>query len=199
MIFTATKHPVLNRGVPPDSFLTELIEWAKQAPNEIFAPNDNAMEVFTLIKPSLATPAGRDASGAAVYHWDSLLHRKAALLETMRCHAGFESSWNWKEGVDKTNATSMANKTGQETGIFQVSFDSENLGNQAMRPFAVEHGIDNVNDFIAKMKSNHPLAMDYYARLVRVNIRWAGPLIRGEILPCLRRDAMEEFQSLLSA
>ena len=43
--------------------------------------------------------------------------RRAAMLEVMRVHAGFESSLNWKEGVDRTNKTSMANVTGQETGI----------------------------------------------------------------------------------
>ena len=69
------------------------------------------------------------------------MHRRAALLEVMRVHAGFESSWDWNEGVDITNPHSVAHIEGQETGIFQVSFDSVLLGHNAMLPFAQAHGI----------------------------------------------------------
>lgn len=198
MNFSATKHSVSNRGVPPDSFLTELVEWAKNAHEDIFAPNAVPVDIFTVIKPNLATPAGADPSGTPIFHWDSFLHRKSAMLEAMRVHAGFESSWNWREGVDTTNEHSQAHIEGQETGIFQVSYDSIYLGGAAMKPFALSHGIGLVEDFIREMKEDHPLALEYYARLVRVSIAWAGPLKRHEINPYLRRDAMLEFQNLLS-
>lgn len=185
MNFSATRQRVLNRGIPPVEFLAELVQWGNTAPEEIFAPNPNPEDIYAVIRPELGP-------------WTLPIERRAAMLEAMRVHAGFESGWNWSEGVDKTNATSMANKTGQEAGAWQVSFDSEHLGHDALRPFAVAHGIDTVNNFIANMKSDHPLAMEYYARLVRVNIRWAGPLLRREINPWLRRAAMAEFQSLLA-
>jgi hypothetical protein len=120
------------------------------------------------------------------------------MLEVMRVHAGFESSWNWGEGVDTTNHTSMSHPEGEETGIFQVSFDSTQLGDGAMKSFAVEHGIGTAGSFIPAMKSNHWLAMEYYGRLVRVSIRWAGPLARHEIDTWLSRAAVTEFESLVS-
>lgn len=200
MKFKATKAKVHNRGNPPDSFLEELVEWARKAPNEIFAPNAVPVEIYTVIKSSLADLDGADGMGHPIYGWDSLLHRKAALCEVMRVHAGLESSWTWILGVDRTNKTSMANVTGQETGIFQVSFDSLNLGNGAMKPFAKSRGIDTAPVFISAMKKDHWLALEYYARLVRVSIRWAGPLLRhgtDSIYPWLSRTAVSEFEGFL--
>lgn len=201
MISHALKSPVSNRGPIPDSFLFELIAWAKTAPDEIFAPNDK-LDIYTIIKPFVATPAGTDPAGTPIYRWDSLLHRRAALLEAMRVHAGLESSWKFGEGVDRTNARSQANPRSQETGVFQVSFDSLGLGGGALLPFARERGIHTVEKFIHAMKEDHPLALEYYARLVRVSIRWAGPLIRnsGEdrVTKWLRRAAVDAFQAALA-
>ena len=198
--YSACKARVYNRGVPPDSFLDELIEWGRSAPDEIFVPNSVPVDIFTVIKSSLARRTGEDAAGSTIYQWDDLLHRKAALLETMRVHAGMESSWNWNEGVDRTNATSMVNKTGQETGIFQVSFDSEWLGHNAMKAFAETHDIATPEKFIPAMKENHSLALEYYARLSRISPRWAGPLLRhgnDSVYPWLSRAAVAEFKGFL--
>ena len=38
MAFRATKQKVLNRGIPPDSFLQELIAWAEQRPTKSSPP-----------------------------------------------------------------------------------------------------------------------------------------------------------------
>lgn len=97
------------------------------------------------------------------------------------------------------NEASMANIAGQETGIFQVSFDSTGIADGAMKPFVFDRGIATPQTFIPAMKSNHPLALEYYARLVRVNVKWAGPIARGEINPWLSRDAMAEFEGLIFA
>jgi hypothetical protein len=200
----ALKTPVDNRGEAPDSFLTDLITWAKGqagSGNEIFAPNTVPVDIYAVIRSSLSSVHGRDGTGALIYGWDSLLHRKAALLEVMRVHAGLESSWNWKESVDRTNQTSMRNVTGQETGIFQVSFDSLDLGHGALKPFAKAHGIDTVEKFIPAMKTDHALALEYYARLVRVSIAWAGPILRHThdcIYPWLSRTAAAAFQNILA-
>lgn len=200
MQFAATLKMVENRGRAPKTFLEELVTWGKKAPEEIFAPNNNLVEAYTVIKSSLATQEGFDGARTPLYRWESPLHRRGALLELMRVHAGIESSWKWGEGVDKTNKTSMANKTGQETGIFQVSFNSEDLGHAAMKDFAKANGIDTVDAFIALMKTNHELALEYYARLVRINIAWAGPLLRhnnDSVYPNLDRSSMREFMALL--
>lgn len=185
MKFFATKARVLNRGVPPDEFLTELVHWGICAPNDIFEPNLNPADIYADVKHILGP-------------WENLLHRRAAMLEVMRVHAGFESSWNWEEGVDITNQTSLHNQNGEETGIFQVSFDSTFIAEGAMKPFAVSKGIGTVGSFITKMKTDHKLALEYYARLVRINIRWAGPLLRHEIDPWLSRASVDEFKKLLT-
>jgi hypothetical protein len=39
MSYTATKQHVFNRGVAPNGFLDQLVDWGKAAPDEIFAPN----------------------------------------------------------------------------------------------------------------------------------------------------------------
>jgi hypothetical protein len=107
--FIACKQQVFNRGVPPDSFLNELIDWAKQAPDEIFTPNDKH-DIYSNVKPELGP-------------WQGVLHRKAVMLEVLRVLGGFESSWNWNEGRDTTNPDSNT-PCSEEAGIFQCSGDS---------------------------------------------------------------------------
>ncbi len=76
MAFHATKHEVFNRGVPPDSFLDQLVDWGKEAPDEIFAPNPHA-DIYSNVVGVLGP-------------WQGLQHRRAAMLEVMRVLAGFE-------------------------------------------------------------------------------------------------------------
>lgn len=201
MTFKETKAVVSNRGCAPDSFLTEQVEWARSAPDDIFAPNTIAVEIYSVIKSRLGTPEGKDAAGVPVYHWDDLLHRKAALLEAQRVHALFESSCKWDEGVDRS-ARDRSDPETQESGAFQVSFDSTELHHRAMLPFAIKHGIDTPSKFIPAMKADHALALEYYSRLVRGDISWAGPLIRNglnSVYPWLRRPAMSEYRALLAS
>ena len=129
MPFTYTRRTFANHGPTPISFLQDLLDWAKTAPDEIFAPNAEPEDCMNLIKPALI-PARP---------WASLRERKAALLDAAVVHAGYESDWNWHEGVDTTNATSMANKTGQETGPWQISFNISWLDHHQMEPFCREH------------------------------------------------------------
>jgi hypothetical protein len=87
-----------------------------------------------------------------------------------------------------------------------VSFDSVNLdptSSLAAMLTAKFAGMPSARDFICEMKADHPFAVEYYARLVRFSIRWAGPLIsvNGKppaVLAWLSRAAMAEFQALLS-
>lgn len=183
MNWNAARTRVLNRGIPPVDFLESIVSWAKKAPDSLFEPNPN-QDIYWAVKPALGP-------------WGGVKHRKAVMLEVMRVHAGFESSWRWHIGVDTTNATSMRLIEGQETGIFQVSFDSTNLGKGALKPYVKERNIDTPQKFIPAMKADHELAIDYYAHLVRVNVRWAGPIIRNEIDKWLSRSAVKEFQEAL--
>ena len=193
MKYSATLAPVKGRGVPPTKFLDELVAIVKRAPDCLFTPNADPEDVFNRLAPVLGP-------------WKNLLHRKAAMCELLRCLAGFESSWNWLEGVDKTNATSQKLIIGQETGIFQVSFDSllldlagddhlDDLHQCVMRYC----GKLNVQLFIANMKTDHEFAIMYALTLLRNSFLWDGPIKRHEIDSSLCPLAVAEFMTLLLA
>jgi hypothetical protein len=184
MKFKETKHPVPNQGIPPDYFLVALVEFGRSAPDELFEANPNR-DIYVAIESTLGP-------------WTDLQQRKAAGLEAMRVLGAEESDWDWNEGVDTTNRTSMTHLVGQETGIFQVSADSMELGS-SLRAFIVgKLGSDDPQTFIDAMKKDHALAIEYAWRLLRVSTRWDGPINRGVLAKYLWKPAAEEFQSLLS-
>lgn len=182
MAYHAAKQRVHNRGVPPDSFLDELVAWGRTAPEDIFLPNSQK-DVYSNVVGVLGP-------------WQNLRHRRAAMLEVMRVLAGFESSWKWNEGVDVTNPTSTTPNT-MEAGAWQVSANSMGFGQELKQLVLSEVGSLNGNDFQRGMKQNHPLAMEYIARLLRRTVNHNGPVKRHEIDPWLRKDAVTEFQALL--
>lgn len=182
MVYKATKQRVHNRGVPPDNFLDQLVAWGKTAPDEIFAPNaarDIYSNVFKVLGP-----------------WQGPGHRRAVMLEVMRVLAGFESSWNWNEGRDVHNATSVTAVT-IEAGAWQVSANSMGFGQELKQLVLAKAGSLDGNVFQRAMKQNHPLAMEYIARLLRRTVNHNGPVKRHEIDSWLRNDAVAEFLDLL--
>ena len=182
MSYGAMKQHVSNRGVPPDPFLDELVAWGKVAPEEIFAPNPYS-DIYSSVKNTLGP-------------WESNEHRRAVMLEVMRVLAGFESSWDWEAGRDVTNPTSDTPET-TEAGAWQVSANSVNFGSELKELILREvHSLDGIQ-FQKAMKSNHRLAMEYIARLLRRTTHHNGPVLRHEIDPWLRRDTVEEFQVIL--
>lgn len=194
MIFNATKLSVKGRGVPPNSFLTELVTWARTAPADIFTKNDEPFDIYNDVKPILGPWLGLPESP------ERLLHRKAVMCEVLRCLAGFEASWHWGEGVDRTNAHSLSHKVGEEAGIFQVSADSEALDgpSTALRDCVIRYcGSNTVQAFIDTMKSNHTFALEYATRLLRFSYKWDGPIKRHEIDSSLSLAAVDEFMTLL--
>lgn len=182
MTFSATKAKVSDQGAPPDEFLEEQVTWGQAQDDLLFEENSNA-DIYSLIEPTLGP-------------WTGILHRRAAMLEAMRVHAAFESSWRWTDGKDPKNRN--PDPSSWETGAFQVSFDST-AKSPSLIAFCRAQGAGTLGSFIPAMKSDHGLALSYYARLVRVDITWAGPLVRREILPWLSRESVAEFQSLLIA
>jgi hypothetical protein len=181
--FIACKAKVSDRIVTPDSFLNELIDWAKQAPDEVFEKNDN-----TDIYSSVVTELGP---------WNSLLHRKAVMLEVLRVLGGFESSWKWNEGRDIKNPGSNTPCT-EEAGIFQCSGNSMNFDPSLKKLLKDVSDQTDCDTFIKVSKSNHKFAMEYCARLLRFTINHHGPVKRKEINRWLKPDAVKEFQGFLS-
>ncbi|WP_027360132.1 hypothetical protein [Desulforegula conservatrix] len=183
--YIATRHPVSTQhSIPPTSFLDQLIDAIDPLPNDVFAENP-IFDIYAVMKGSLGP-------------YTSLKHRKAVMCEVLRVQAAFESDWNWNEGVDINNLRSLTHIEGEETGAFQVSFDSTALGHSAMMPFAISHQIETPQKFIHTMKSDHRLAVEYCARLLRISTAWCGTIKNpAQVISHVRRDAVEEFQTFL--
>lgn len=182
MKYNATRQHVLNRGVPQDDFLDQLVAWGKDTPDEIFERN-----AFSDIYSSVINTLGP---------WQGIAHRRAVMLEVMRVLAGFESSWDWNAGVDTSNPTSDTPDT-MEAGAWQVSANAMNFGPELKDLVLAKVGTVAGTAFQKAMKRNHPLAMEFIARLLRRTTHHNGPVLRNEIDPWLRRDAVEEFQALM--
>lgn len=182
MHYVAAKQHVLNRGVPPDDFLDQLVALGEIAPDEIFAPN-SVKDIYSNIVDVLGP-------------WQGIQHRRAVMLEVMRVLAGFEFSWDWKAGADITNPTSVTPTT-TEAGAWQVSANSMNFGQELKDLVLAKAGSSEGNDFQRAMKQDHPPAMEYIARLLRRTVNHNGPVKRHEIDPWLQRNAVAEFQQLL--
>ena len=150
--FSACKHKVHNRGIPPDSFLNELVDWANNAPDEIFERNE-IHDIYSNVAGELGP-------------WTGLSQRKAAMLEVLRVLGGFESSWKWNEGVDVTNPNSNTSCT-EEAGIFQCSGDSMDIDPTLKALVLKETGHTDCETFKSETKSNHAFAIEYCARLLR--------------------------------
>lgn len=138
MAYIATKQHVSNRGVPPNDFLDQLVAWGKAAPDDIFAPNEFS-DVYSSVYNTLGP-------------WTGIPHRRAVMLEVMRVLAGFESSWDWNEGRDTTNQTSVTPDT-IEAGAWQVSANSMNFGKELKNLVRAKVGSLDANRFQEAMQS----------------------------------------------
>ena len=181
--FSACKAKVFNRGIPPDSFLNELIDWCLEAPDEIFIRNED-FDIYSKVIAELGP-------------WENLTHRKAAMLEVLRVLGGFESSWDWTEGKDITNPNSNTACT-EEAGIFQCSGDSMNFDASLKSLLRSVSGATDCDTFRSVSKSNRQFAIEYCARLLRFTTNHHGPVKREEINSWLKRDAVSEFRQFLT-
>lgn len=190
MTYHALRHPVVHGKKhhgerPPTAFLDELVLWGRTAPNEIFEPrghNNVYLAVFSSLGP-----------------FKDNLHRRAVMLEVMRVLAGYESSWNWREGVDRHPQKEVKNAKTSEAGAWQVSANSMRLAPELKTLVLSRVGSDDPLKFQHAMKTQHTLAMEYIARLLRNTIAANGPVVRhrSEIDHNVRRDAVQEFVEVM--
>jgi hypothetical protein len=188
--YQATRKSVPNRGIPPVSFLDELVNWLITAPNDIFTPrpspaNGPDPDIYLIIKPYLGPVQGA---------WTDVPSRRAAMGEVLLKLAALESSWNWNEGQDESNPEENSPLT-YSSGVFQTSADS--MAFPGMKDFAISKGVFTPEQFIVACKTNHPFAMEYCSRLLRVNTRWDGPIDRGELQHILDRQSAAEILHFL--
>lgn len=203
------KSPVHNRGVAPDSFLNTLVSWATSAPEEIFDPKYGgsagereiygAFAIYRIKNPDRDFP---------IMRVESSLFRRAVMCEVLRVLAGFESSWNQREGVDVTNPSSNTPAT-EEAGWFQCSANSVNFHSSLKDLFnwwaqgSMKNNWKDMNasgkTFIEMTKEIRVYAIEHCARLLRFTIRHHGPLIRGEVFTHMNGDAIREFMDLIES
>lgn len=180
--FIACATEVLNRGRAPESFLNELIDWANSAADDIFVVNPHH-DIYSNVVAELGP-------------WKSLKHRKAAMLEVLRVLGGFESSWDWKEGVDTTNPDSNTPCT-EEAGIFQCSGNSMQHDPSLKLLLRKTTGETDCETFKVATKANHRFALEYCARLLRFTTNHHGPVKHKKINVWLSRAAVDEFEKFL--
>lgn len=179
--YSACRLAVADKGQPPVSFLDDLIDGIKPLPDDVFEPNHNA-DIYGVLAPVLGP-------------WTGTPHRKAAMCEALRVIAAFESGWNFNEGRDLSAGPETLMQ--QETGVFQVSADSMAIDPSLRACVNRVAGSSSPQTFIAAMKVNHPLAIEYCARLLRFSTRWDGPINRGWVAKYVTRASVAEFQRFL--
>lgn len=181
--YDARLSPVANRGIPPTSFLDELVAWGKSAQNDLFVVN-NRQDIYWQMLDVLGP-------------WMGPRHRRAAMLEVLRVLAGLESAWTWDAGRDENSKYQRTPETA-EAGAWQISANSMQFGSDLVK-FAVATvgSIDPIR-FQETMKSNHNFAMEYTVRLLRHTTQHNGPVLRREIDAWVRRDAVAQFEHLLT-
>ncbi len=164
------QRPILNRGSISAADLSELITIIRHMPDEVFTKNNRA-DIYSLVAPKLGP-------------WKSLAHRKAAMAETLITLGAYESSWNWKEGIDRANPSSAKNKCNEEAGVFQTSANSMDL-DPSLPALFDKHcgnyiGKTKCEKFIVCSKLDHGYVVEHTARLLRFTTRHHGPLIRKQ-------------------
>ncbi len=184
--YDATRIPVSTQHLrPPIAFLDQLIDAIDPLPDSVFEQNDHH-DIYAVMKSTLGP-------------YTSLLHRKAVMCEVLRVQAAFESDWKWDEEVDRNNHHSMTHREGEETGAFQVSWDSMSRDPSLKACMDRVAGAHDVDTFIRKMKSDHALAVEYCARLLRFNTTWCGTINNPlQVISHVRKDAVQEFETFLN-
>jgi hypothetical protein len=96
-----------------------------------------------------------------------------------------------------TNPNSNTSCT-EEAGILQCSGDSMNFDPSLKNLLKSVSGKSDCDTFRKVTKANHAFALEYCARLLRFTTKHHGPLRDRYVHPWLSRDAVAEFQLLLT-
>ena len=184
--YNACLKPISEQHEKPSiEFLDTLVDTIENLPNEVFSRN-NKYDIYSVMNGVLGP-------------YSDLLHRKAVMCEVLRVVAAFESDWDWDEGVDVGKPKSKFKKTAEETGAFQVSYDSMSTDKSLEQCLEKHEGKHDIDTFITAMKSNHQLAVEYCARLFRFDTTWCGT-VKNEnmVISHVSRNSVDEFKNFLS-
>jgi len=184
-VYNACRKEINGHGKPPIEFLDTLIDTINSLPDEVFERN-NKYDIYSVMNGVLGP-------------YNDLKHRRAVMCEVLRVVAAFESDWDWNEGEDKNKPVEKKTKEAEETGAFQVSWDSMSTDNSLKTCVEKLAGSLAVDTFIASMKSNHQLSIEYCARLLRFDTTWCYTInTKSMVISNVRKSAVAEFENFLT-
>lgn len=201
--FEAARAKVYNRGRAPSDFLSFLVDWSREAPDQLFDYNER-QDVYAHVSYKLGP--WKNGSGF-------ITHRRAVMCEVLRTLCGFESSWNWEEGIDKSanNGRPFDRHIREwEAGILQASSNSM-YSYEDCASYAAEHsiGITDHKAFREHSMKKGVFPIQYGALILRATYKHHGPLLRtanntsdpqrSSIHPYLSIGAVREFEEALLA
>jgi len=183
------------RDAPTKEFLDTIVDWARDAPDEIFAYNSERDDFYSHVQYKFGPWRTEDFQR----------HRRGVMLEVIRVLAGFESNYDWKTGRDV--GAGPQSECQKEAGVLQVSGDSMN-GFKGVGQWAKqEYGVRSCRHFRKLTWENKQFAIEYCARLLRETYKHHGPLKRKtnhptdprktSIHPFFSLNAVDEFRSFL--
>lgn len=160
-----SKKGVIDRGRISNDFLNDLVDWGKTASYDLFATNQN-YDIYNKVFPELGP-------------YPDPITRIAVMLHVLSVLGWFEASGDWKEGVDSSRRSDTTNENA-EAGMWQVSWNNRRL-DSSLKQFLTDHGIDDGVEFQQRMKSDHPLAMEFAARLLRIDVKDFNRINNGPV------------------
>lgn len=191
--FSKNEH---KRRAPPDDFLISLFRFISNNchKEQLFGSLDEPRDIFTHLNQELALSNDKTRK-----------YRCAAMFELMRVSAAMESSYNWREGRDKS-AANYSFET-MEAGIFQTSANSHvhahkgNLGRwEYLDKLTQKNGIS-PNNFAAwiklqKNENKKDYIFEHHAYLLRHNFHHYGPMIdKKRVGQNISLDCIKEIEN----
>lgn len=190
-VFKDTKYKIHDRGISPDWFNDKLTDCIKKQLVEdpsYFERNEN-FDAYSSMEKQLGP-------------WTSTAYRAAAMANYLQILAGYESSWDPKEGRDTTNPNEDT-PWNEEAGIYQTSADSittrkmrDLFTKYANMPFALTDEV--ANKFISLSKENFEYCTLHTILVLRQTIRHHGPASSRAVNKWLKKEAVLEFQKFIT-
>lgn len=186
------------RRAAPDDFLISLYSFINNncKYSVLFDDNDEPRDVFKYLANELGLQKN-----------SSLEYRCAAMFELLRVSAAMESSYNWKEGRDKS-ASNYAPDT-MEAGIFQTSANSHVYAHKGywgrweyLDQLTLQNNVEPQNFYawrnlqIDASRKNY--IFEHHAFLIRHNFHHYGPMIdKRRVGQNISKKCIEEVANLL--
>jgi hypothetical protein len=180
------------RGTPKKDVVEEIIEYVSEMPDSDFSVNAK-YDIYSHMAPKFSE------------YTKGIKKRRALMAAVLTNLAGWESTWDWNEGIDTTNISSTKSKCSEEAGLLQTSGDAMNFDKSLVRLFessckAYTKGTK-CDRFIACSKdpgANHRFTVIFTAMLLRHTTNHHGPIKRkSDVYSSLSIKCVEQIEARL--